>query len=141
MGKRRAVLSLIALIICTARLAFSQPPSIPKPSLTPESLYAQLGSVGLDPSRVFRIRDYALDRADLHITFDDGVIAFTQDVAGRITGAFFEGEGELLLPPPTKGERASMALFTGSAILEERFVTAYLRFNDDTFANMQSSLS
>jgi hypothetical protein len=141
-GKHRAFLSLIAFAIWAVLPAFSIPPqpSFSPAALTAESLYAQLSSVGLDPSRVFRIRDYSLDRADLHITFEDGTIAFTQDVAGRVTGAFFEGEGEVLLPPPTKGERASMALFTGSAILEERFITAYFRFNDDTFADMQPSL-
>ena len=30
-----------------------------------------------------------------------------------------------------------MALFTGAAILEEKFVTAYFRFNDDTFAELK----
>ena len=33
-----------------------------------------------------------------------------------------------------------MTLFTGAAILEEKFVTAYFRFNDDTFAELQPSL-
>src|SRR5579862_4350455 len=141
MGKRRACLSLIAFAIWMVTPAISQSShTSSNDAITAESLYSQLGSVGLDPSRVFRIRDYSLDRADLHITFDDGTIAFTQDVAGRVTGAFFEGEGEVLLPPPTKGERASMALFTGSAILEERFITGYFRFNDDTYTDMQSSL-
>jgi hypothetical protein len=104
------------------------------------NLYLQLSSVGLDKSRVYRVRDLTLDRAALHITLDDGVLAFTEDVAGRVTGAFFEGEGEVLLSPPNQMERASLALFTGAAILEERFVTAYFRFNDDTFAELRPSL-
>ena len=33
-----------------------------------------------------------------------------------------------------------MTLFTGAAILEEKFVTAYFRFNDDTFAELKPSL-
>ena len=107
---------------------------------TAEALYLQLRSVGLDKSRVYRIRETSFDRAAFHITLDDGTIAFTEDVAGRITGAFFEGDGEVLLVPPDKAERASMALFTGAAILEERFVTAYFRFNDETFAELQPSL-
>jgi hypothetical protein len=105
-----------------------------------EALYAQLRTVGLDKSRVYNIREVSLDRAALHITFDDGTIAFTEDVAGRVTGAFFEGEGEVLLAPPNQSERASMMLFTGAAILEQRFVTAYFRFNDDTFAELQPAL-
>lgn len=110
------------------------------PGSSAEALYLQLGSVGLDKSRVYHIRDVTLERAAFHITFDDGTIAFTQDVAGHVTGAFFEGEGEVLLIPNDQAERASMALFTGAAILEEKFVTGYFRFNDDTFAELQPAL-
>jgi len=122
----------------------SQPsPAAAKPvaqSISAETLYLQLRSVGLDKSRVYRIRETSFDRAAFHITLDDGTIAFTEDVAGHITGAFFEGDGEVLLVPPDKAERATMAMFTGAAILEERFVTAYFRFNDETFAELQPSL-
>lgn len=59
---------------------------------------------------------------------------------GRITGAFFEGDGEVLLVPPNDVERKSMSLFTGMAILEERFTTAYFRFNDNTAAELQPGL-
>ena len=119
---------------------------LPRPRLQarrvrpPKRCYLQLRSVGLDKSRVYHIRDVTLERAAFHITFDDGTIAFTQDVAGHVTGAFFEGEGEVLLIPSNQAERASMTLFTGAAILEEKFVTGYFRFNDDTFAEMQPAL-
>jgi hypothetical protein len=105
-----------------------------------ESLYLQLSDAGLDPGRVFKVRGASLDRAAIHITLDDGTIAFTKDVLGRITGAFFEGDGEVLLTPPNDVERRSMSLFTGMAILEERFSTAYFRFNDDTAAELQPGL-
>jgi hypothetical protein len=111
-----------------------------KPEKPAESLYLQLRSVGLDKARVYKVRDVAFDRAAFHLTLDDGTIAFTEDVAGHVTGAFFEGEGEVLLSPPNQVERASMALFTGAAILEEKFLTAYFRFNDETFAELQPSL-
>jgi Peptidase family M1 domain len=110
------------------------------PGSSAEALYLQLRSIGLDKSRVYHIREVTLERAAFHITFDDGTIAFTQDVAGHVTGAFFEGEGEVLLIPSSQAERASMMLFTGAAILEEKFVTGYFRFNDDTFAEMQPDL-
>jgi hypothetical protein len=112
----------------------------PLPIHSAEALYLQLRRVGLDKSRVYKVRDVSFDRAAFHITLDDGTIAFTEDVAGCVTGAFFEGDGEVLLIPPNQVERASMELFTGAPILEERFVTAYFRFNDDTFAELQSSL-
>jgi Peptidase family M1 domain len=102
-----------------------------------ELLYLQLSDVGLDTTRVFRVRGASLGRSAIHITLEDGTIAFTKDVMGRITGAFFEGYGELLLAPPNDVERKSMSLFTGMAILEERFSTAYFRFNDNTAAELQ----
>ena len=114
--------------------------AVTPPEHSAEALYAQLQSVGLDKSRVYNIREVTLERAAFHITFDDGTIAFTEDVAGHVTGAFFEGEGEVLLIPNDQAERASMMLFTGAAILEEKFVTAYFRFNDDTFAELQPAL-
>jgi hypothetical protein len=152
---RRGVFPLAGLlVVTTATLSWSQ--DTPQPAgeaavrvqgRTPplqlnsaESLYLQLRTVGLSQARVFRLRDVSIDKAAFHITLNDGTIAFTENVAGRVTGAFFEGDGEILLSPPNRYERASMALFTGGAILEERFVTAYFRFNDETFAELLPSL-
>ncbi len=111
-----------------------------KPDKPAEALYLQLGRVGLDPTRVFQVRGASINRSAVQISLDDGTIGFTQDVMGRITGAFFEGEGEILLTPPSEVERRSMSLFTGMAILEERFATAYFRFNDDLAAELQPDL-
>lgn len=105
-----------------------------------EALYLELGQVALDPSRVYHVRDASLDRQAIHITLNDGTLAFTKDVMGRVTGAFFEGDGEILLQPPNEVERKSMSLFTGMAIAEERFATAYFRFNDNTVSELQEGL-
>ena len=120
--------------------AVHSPPPGGRPPKTAEDLYAQLRSIGLDKSRVYVIREASLDRAELHITFESGTIAFTQDIYGRITGAFFAGEGEVLLRPPNATERASMDLFTGMAILEEQFGNGYFRFNDDVYGELQPAL-
>src|SRR5271169_3683762 len=153
---RRGLLPLVRVLLVSTAAMLASGQEAPKPAPEPavrvlgrtpplhlnpaESLYLQLRSVGLDKSRVYHVRDVSIERAAIHLTLSDGTIAFTEDVAGRITGAFFEGEGEILLSPPNQYERASMALFTGEAILEERFVTAYFRFNDDTFAELRPSL-
>src|ERR1700733_7907866 len=108
---------------------------------TASDLYARLRTVGLDTSRVFHVRDASIHRPSLDLTFDDGTIAFTEDICGRTTGAFFVGDGEILLQPPNRVERASLSLFTGMAILEEQFSSGYLRFNDDTAELLQPFLS
>jgi hypothetical protein len=137
---------LIALICTVALLSSSQDSrtvnnlagaSLPGRA---QQLYLKLRSVGLDKTRVYRIREASLDRAKLHISLDDGTIAFTEAVDGHITGAFFVGYGEVLLMPPNQMERVALSSFTGSAILEETFSTAYFRFNDDVFGELQANL-
>ncbi len=129
-------------LTCNLQIAAQvrEDPDVSRNRSSAEALYEQLRTVGLDSSRIYQIREASLDRSSLHISLNDGTIAFTEDVAGRITGAFFEGDGEILLPPPGPTERSSMALFTGAAILEEGFATAYLRFNDDTFKELEPAL-
>jgi len=96
--------------------------------------------VGLNPQRVFAIREAVIEREDVHVWLNDGTIAFTQAVDGRVTGAYFEGEGEVLVRPPDRMERASLGLFTGAGVLEEKFSSAYLRFNDDTAKELEPYL-
>lgn len=103
-------------------------------------LYRALRSVGLDPRQVFKIREAEIDREDVHLWLNDGTIAFSQAVDGHITGAYFEGEGELLIRPPDRMERASLGRFTDAGVLEEQISSAYLRFNDDTAQQLRPFL-
>ncbi len=135
------VCALTSLLLITAQAqASSAQEASPRQPGPADSLYMQLGNVGLDPARVFKVRDASLDRPSIEISLDDGTIAFTKDVMGRITGAFFQGDGEVLLTPRNEVERKSMSLFTGMAILEERFSSAYFRFNDDSYVQLQPGL-
>jgi hypothetical protein len=95
------------------------------------AVYQQLLNPALDRSDVHRIREVAVDREDLHISLSDGVLALVRSVDGHVTGAAFEGSGEILLVPPNRAERTTLALFTGAAVLEQQFDSAYFRFFDD----------
>ena len=127
---RRSVSLFLALLLLSGAATLAQESSAPSPAA---QLYRQLANVPLDSQRVYAVRDATIDREDLHLALNDGTLAFTESVDGRITGAFFEGEGEILLSPPTQVERASLARFTGAAILSEKFSSAYIRFNDATY--------
>src|SRR5579863_2660556 len=135
----RVAALLMALGCLTSHIRGQARDSTPTPG-PGESLYLKLRSVGLDPTQVYQVREASLQRAALHISLDEGTIAFTEDAGGHITGAFFKGDGELLLFPPDTTERASLAFFTGAAILEEKFSTAYFRFNDDVFGELKPLL-
>jgi hypothetical protein len=150
----RVIVVAIAFTATIAAQNLSEPPqqatSAPQAPSTREgareaagpgaSLYLKLASAALDPKAIYSVRGASLDREDLHITLEDGIIGFLQAVDGHVTGAFFEGSGDVLVFPPDLAERGSLALFTGNAVLEDQFTSAYFRFNDDTFKELQPYL-
>jgi hypothetical protein len=139
----RLLLVITFALVLDSGVAWCQSPAVANDTSCPQTtnaLYARIRSVGLDARRVYRVREAAIDRPSLHLDFDNGTLAFTQDICGHITGAFFDGDGEVRLRPPNRVERGSLALFTGMAILEEQFESGYLRFNDDTAAALQPFL-
>jgi hypothetical protein len=94
------------LIAFLASGLFAQSTAPAQASGPAEALYLKLRSVGLDKSRVYKIRNGALDRASMHLSLDDGTIAFTEDAGGHITGALFLGDGDILVSPPNAAERS-----------------------------------
>ncbi len=98
------------------------------------ALLERLEQLGLDPPLSFRVSDVFLRHDGIRLTLRHGRLVFLEALEGRITGAVFEGEGDVLVLPPNKVERRQLALFTGSPILTETFSSAYFRFTDDTAA-------
>src|SRR5258708_38663837 len=66
------------------------------------SMYRQLLNPTFSPEDVHRVRNVSIDREDLHIVLSDGIIGLIRPVNGHVTGAFFEGEGHILLLPPDR---------------------------------------
>src|SRR5437762_171274 len=126
-------LEVIALLACSAagqsQTALDKAP--PAGTENAVALYRKLRSVRLDSSRIYQVRDAEFDLEDMHFALKEGTIGFLEPVAGHVTGAIFVGDGEVLLVPTDQGERASLALFTNAAAMEENFQTAYLRFFDE----------
>lgn len=120
--------------------AIDQPEAGAEPPNSVLPLYRALRTVKLDPARVYKIREATLERDDLHIFLNDGLVVFTMEVDGRVTGMYFEGDGELLVRPPNRTERESLGLFTNLGVLEDKFKQAYFRFNDDVPAELKPFL-
>jgi hypothetical protein len=96
-----------------------------------------------DAEECYRVRDVSLVREDIKMYFNEGSLIFGRPVEGRIHNALFvaaDGDGEVLLMPPTRGERASLASFTGSPNLNERIRTALLIFSDNTAIELKEAL-
>ncbi|HET9839240.1 MAG TPA: M1 family aminopeptidase [Candidatus Angelobacter sp.] len=118
----------------TAATSAPQGPTAQPAASGAVALFRELLNPAFDPKDVYTIREVSILREDLHISISDGTMALMRATNGQVTGAVFEGVGEVLLVPPNRAERTSLALYTGSAVLEQRFQSAYLRFADDALA-------
>ena len=90
---------------------------------------------GLDADQCYRVREVSFQKEDLRVYLADGYLIFSKPVAGEPRAAVFTadvegGDGEMLLLPPTRGERQSLAFFTQSANLDEHFREALFIFTD-----------
>src|SRR5512135_2046840 len=85
----------------------SASPPAPGPAMT---LYRDLINPVLDPADVHTIRQVSINREDIHISISDGTLGLIKAVDGHVTGAVFEGVGQILLITPDRAERTSMAL-------------------------------
>lgn len=108
-------------------------------------LARQIRENGFDPRECYRVRDVEFTRGDARIFLNDGFLIFQRPVSGRSIAAAFSGDvegggGEILLIPPSRSERASLASFTRSPNLAERFRTAIFLFTDSTVEELRERL-
>lgn len=125
----------IFVLLCLLEPHLAAQTDAPVTEKSPHELYDQLNGVRVDPSTVYQIRGdnrIELRRGDIQLTFEDGNLAFLTPFEGRITGLAFSGRGHALSAPRGVMEKQQMALFTGSPVLDEDFISAYIRFTDDT---------
>jgi len=128
----------LAVILILAGAAFSRLAAAESPSPDPGALLQKLNTLTVDRSQLYFIRDVRITRDRATIYFNRGFVGLLSPVEGEVTGAVFSGDGEILLMPPGVAEGESLARFTGSAVLEERFASAYLRFTDGTARELLS---
>jgi hypothetical protein len=154
-GSRRGALHgfCTAWIACVAALA-SAPDSFaldgarsrPKITVTegagpdPRALYQALNQLRPDTTHVYAVKELHLRRDIIHLRFMDGKLAFLQALDGHVTGAVFTGHGHIFATPHDRGERQSLARFVGVPLLDQTFARAYMRFTDDTAAEIGQQL-
>ncbi len=91
----------------------------------------------LDPAECYHVRDLSLRKDDVRMYFTDGYLIFSKPAGGQRVSAVFTtdlegGDGEVILLPPSRGERQSLAKFTESPNLDEHIAAAMLVFTDGT---------
>jgi hypothetical protein len=106
----------------------------------PRAVYRALNELRPDGSHVYNVHDLNIRRDVISFTFSEGRLAFLPAIGGHVTGAVFSGRGRVLATPRDPGERRSLAQFLGVPILDQTFSRAYIRFTDETVAEIQKQL-
>src|SRR5271170_3458119 len=121
----------VALLVLWCLIA---PPVFSAADRTPHELYDALNALRLDPAATYELsaaNRIELRRGDVEIYFEEGKLAFLAPIAGRVTGFVFSGRGHALAFPREIVEKQQMAHFLGAPVLDQVFVSAYVRFTDD----------
>jgi hypothetical protein len=112
---------------------------------TATDLARQIVDAGLDRDECYRVRDlhFAADRAKFF--FADGYFILGRPVHGQRVTAFFTtdvegGDAEVLLLPPNRAERRSLAVYAGSPNLDEHFSTTFLLFSPEILAQFTEQI-
>jgi hypothetical protein len=98
-----------------------------------------------DRDECYRVRDIAIFKDDLKIYLTDGHLIFSKPLAGRRIAAVFAadvegGDGEVILLPPDRAERTSLAAFINSPNLDEHFRAALFLFTGADYDAIRSQL-
>jgi len=111
------------------------PGALARTERPPHQLYDALNALRVDPSAVYQIapaNHIELRRGDAVLSFEEGKLAFFSPLDGHVSGAVFSGRGHILAIPRDTVEKQQMGLFLGAPVLDEEFVSTYLRFTDGT---------
>jgi hypothetical protein len=115
------------------------PAALPAAERSPHELYDALKALRIDPSNAYRLAPtnrLELRRGDAVLSFDEGTLAFFSPLDGQISGAVFSGRGHVLAAPRDPAEKQQMGRFLGAPVLDQEFISAYLRFTDDTAGDL-----
>ena len=96
---------------------------------------------GLDPNECYRVRDLELPIEEAQFYFTEGYLIFGKPVLGAPLFAVFSadvegGDAEVLLMPPDRSERRTMAASVGSPTLNEHFSAGIFFFTDRQARNL-----
>src|SRR5437879_4494563 len=116
--------------------AFAQNAAPPAPNSDPT--YQALRNLSLGGEAV-SVNNLELKREAGTFHLRSGTVCFVAPVQGKVTGAVFMGDGNLVLEPPTEVERKSLKLLTKEDAFSENFSHLVLRFTDLTYDEIKKA--
>ena len=114
-------------------------------SRTAADLGHQVLAASLDPEECYHVRDIRIQEADATFYLTEGYLIFGKPVNGHPISAVFTtdvegGDAEVLLMPPDRAERRTLASFTALPNLDEHFTQAVFFFTDGTATSLAERL-
>jgi Peptidase family M1 domain len=99
-----------------------------------------------DRDECYRVRDLTLIKEDIRVYLTDGYLIFSKPVAGRRMAAVFStevegGDGEVILLPPDRAERRSLAAFIDAPNLDEHIRAGLMLFTGDVYEQLKSQMA
>jgi len=91
----------------------------------------------LDADEAYRVRDFSFSKEDIRVYLNEGYVIFSKPVLGHRQWVVFSGDveggdAEIIVIPPTRSERESLAKFVESPTLDEHLRSALMIFTDGT---------
>jgi hypothetical protein len=131
---------LLVLAVCLA--CASRAESAPAAPITAAALSTELAHNELDPEACYRVNDLKISREDVSVYLTSGFLILAKKVNGVRTAALFTadvdaGDAEVVVMPPNRGERLSLASFAGTPNLDEHFRAGLMVFSDNTGAELE----
>jgi len=108
------------------------------PAPNSDSTYQQLRNITLRNEAVV-VKDFTLTRDAATFHLRSGTVCFVTPVQGKVTGAVFVGDGNMILDPPLAIERSSLKLLTKEDKFSETFSHMVMRFTDTTYDEIKKA--
>jgi hypothetical protein len=125
-------------------IAFLLP--VPASAATAAETARAIRENSFDRDECYRVRDLSYVKEDIRLYLTDGHLIFSKPVAGRPIAAVFAadvegGDGEVILFPPDRAERRSLAAFVDAPNLDEHFHAVVLLFTGDVYQQLKAQIA
>jgi hypothetical protein len=119
---------------------------LPIVAATAADLARAIRENSFDRRECYRVRDLRLVKEDIKIYLTDGYLIFSQPVAGKRIAAVFTadvdgGDAEVILLPPNRAERSSLASFISAPNLDEHFRAALFLFTGNDYQEIKAQFA
>ncbi len=129
----------------TLALFFALALRAPLPGATAADIARAIRENSFDRDECYRVRDLTLVKEDIRLYFTDGHLIFSKPVEGKRIAAVFTadvdgGDGEVILIPPDRGERAALSKYIHAPNLDDHFRAVVMLFTGDEYEQLRQQL-